>query len=201
VPFLSIFPCLKALAPYDYDYAVEPGEQFTRFTLTGVARAASFGVVICYEDTDPGIARAYLGADGQPPVDFLVNISNDGWFDGTSEHDQHLASARFRAIECRRSLVRAVNMGISAIIDANGRVLAPREAGSHLWQVDEDAAGLPVARWGEFKKVAGVILGKVPIDTRASLYAAWGDWFAWACGGLVVFCLVTGAGRRGGFER
>ena len=56
------------------------------------------------------------------PRRFLLNVSNDGWFDGTSEHDQHLAICRFRAVECRRSVARAVNMGISAVIDGNGRV-------------------------------------------------------------------------------
>jgi apolipoprotein N-acyltransferase len=199
VPLLSVLPVLKALAPYDYDYAVEPGEEFTRFTLKSAGRAYSFGAVICYEDTDPAIARAYLGADGKPPVDFLVNISNDGWFDGTSEHDQHLALARFRAIECRRSLVRAVNMGISAIIDANGRVLVPKataQEGFVHWQVGDAVDELPVSRWHECKKVAGVMLGKVPIDTRASLYAAWGDWFAWACSGVLLLALLSTVRRR-----
>src|SRR5207302_726194 len=60
-------------------------------------------------------------------VDFLVNISNDGWFDGSCEHEEHLALCRFRAIEARRSVARSVNMGISAIIDSNGRVQKPRD--------------------------------------------------------------------------
>ena len=50
------------------------------------------------------MARPYGGGDGEPPVDFLLNISNDGWFDGTSEHEEHLAICRFRAVECRRSV-------------------------------------------------------------------------------------------------
>ena len=89
----------------------------------GTDHAYSFGVAICYEDTDPDRTRPYGGGDGGPPADFLLNISNDGWFDGTSEHDEHLAICRFRAVECRRSVGRAVNMGISAVIDGNGRVL------------------------------------------------------------------------------
>ena len=44
----------------------------------------------------------YANSVGGRPVDFLLNISNDGWFDGTAEHDEHLAICRFRAIECRR---------------------------------------------------------------------------------------------------
>src|SRR5262249_56421242 len=83
-------------------------------------------MVICYEDSAPYLARQYARPEGgEPPVDFLVNTSNDGWFDGTAEHEEHLAVARFRAVECRRALLRAVNMGISAVIDGNGRVLRP----------------------------------------------------------------------------
>src|SRR5262249_51049995 len=101
------------------------GQEFTRFWLSDSAteKNYSFGVLICYEDTDPELARPHV--QGRGPADFLLNISNDGWFDGTSEHDEHLAICRFRAVECRRSVARSVNMGISAVIDSNGRVLEP----------------------------------------------------------------------------
>jgi apolipoprotein N-acyltransferase len=201
IPVRSLLPWLAAAAPYDYDYSVSPGTQFTRFPLRdGTGRDTTFGVVICYEDTDPGIARPYLGSDGKPPADFLLNSSNDGWFNGTSEHDQHLAICRFRAIECRRSVARAVNMGISAVIDSNGRVLAPeeREEGEALvWEVHDGAAELPVSRWHEYKQVAGVLLASVPLDTRASLYARWGDWFATGCGALVLLSFgIVWVGKR-----
>jgi apolipoprotein N-acyltransferase len=193
VPLKDSLPLMNWLSPYDFDYSVTPGTQETRFEL-GDYR---FGMVICYEDSDPYLARQYVRA-GKPKVDFLVNTSNDGWFDGTSEHDEHLAVARFRAIECRRTLVRAVNMGISAVIDPNGRVLAPQRVGTvrgkgheaPLWEARTENAGvadLPLSRWGEFKKVHGVLTAVVPIDTRSSLYAAWGDWLPRLCWlGLVV---------------
>jgi apolipoprotein N-acyltransferase len=140
VPLRDWVPWMNALAPYDFDYSVSPGERFTRFNLAkhesvawkheGEPRLAisqhNFGVVICYEDTDPSLAREYVREDVDgPPVDFLVNISNDGWFKGTAEHEEHLAICRFRAVECRRAVARAVNMGVSAVIDGNGRVLRP----------------------------------------------------------------------------
>jgi apolipoprotein N-acyltransferase len=90
-------------------------------------------------------------------------------------------------------VARAVNMGISAVIDGNGRVLAPKV--SHLrdvfvWEVPSEAEALPVARWHEYKKVAGLLLASVPLDTRNSLYAQWGDWFALGCsGGLLLLML------------
>jgi apolipoprotein N-acyltransferase len=139
VPFRDWVPWMNALAPYDFDYSVSPGERFTRFVAkTNSLRVDSvplkrffgeshgFGVVICYEDTDPSLARQYVQEDTDGlPVDFLVNISNDGWFKGTAEHEEHLAICRFRAVECRRAVARAVNMGVSAFIDGNGRVLRP----------------------------------------------------------------------------
>jgi apolipoprotein N-acyltransferase len=188
VPFRDWLPMMNWFSPYDFDYSVTPGERQTRFAL-GDYR---FGMVICYEDTDPDLARCYARPDGgERPVDFLVNTSNDGWFDGTAEHEEHLAVARFRAVECRRPLLRAVNMGISAVIDGNGRVLAPDTttvplytARVPLWDVPGDgthAPELPVARWHEFKKVYGVLTAVVPVDGRYSVYAAWGDWLPWSC--------------------
>jgi len=144
VPFKDTLPFMKWLAPYDYDYSIRAGEHYTRLKL-GDYR---LGVLICYEDTDPVLARQYgkEDADG-PPAHFLVNMSNDGWFDGSTQHVEHLAIARFRAIESRRAVVRAVNMGVSAVIDGNGRVLQPEakkvalvilkdKAQTKVWGVD-----------------------------------------------------------------
>src|SRR5260370_4004434 len=138
---------MNVFASYEKDYSVRSGENFTRFPLGDF----NFGVVICFEVTDPALARAYVRPGDEPQADFLLNISNDGWFKGTSEHEEHLAISRFRAVECRRTLARSVNMGISAVIDGNGRVLAPapasEESTSYTWSVDVDnghAAELPV---------------------------------------------------------
>ncbi len=195
VPLREWLPFMNWFAAYDYDYSIRPGEEFTRFALDQYR----FGVLICFEDTDPSLARQYVrGASGAPPVDFLVNISNDGWFDGTSEHEEHLAVSRFRAIECRRALVRSVNMGISAVIDGSGRVLKPQTANAGeptpIWYVQAGTgvvSPLPDAQWASFKRTAGVLVAAVPIDDRFSLYALAGDWLAWLCG------LVVGAGTAG----
>jgi apolipoprotein N-acyltransferase len=163
VPFRETFPFMKWFTPYEGDYSCKPGEMYTRFDVKGQERTYLFGVIICYEDSDPALGRAFV-EPGTDKVDFLVNISNDGWFKGEAEHEQHLAIARFRAVESRRSLVRAVNMGVSAIIDPDGRVLA-----------------LPGETWAKSKQVEGVVRGNVPIDQRASLYAQFGDWFPMLC--------------------
>src|SRR5207249_9926463 len=114
------------------------GNGLTRFPLGKY----TFGVLICYEDTDMYLGREYgVETDDGPAVDFILNISNDGWFDGTAEHEEHLAIARFRAIETRRAVARAVNMGVSAVIDSNGRVLAPtthKTSGFDVWATRND---------------------------------------------------------------
>lgn len=173
------FPFLAYLTPYEGDFGIQAGKKLTRFQ----SGRHHFGVLICYEDTDPFMARRYLeDSDDGPPVDFLVNMSNDGWFNGSSEHEEHLAVCRFRAIECRRSMVRAVNMGVSAVIDGNGRIMKANhiaDSDPALWTVNMAALGandLPTSQWHLFKKKAGVLKAIVPIDQRYSFYAATGDW-------------------------
>jgi len=184
VPFQDALPWMKTFAPYDFDYSIRPGKQQTRFQLDSFR----FGVLICFEDTDPVLAREYVSDRAEEPkADFFVNISNDGWWRGTSGHDEHLAVSRFRAIENRRAVCRSVNMGISAMIDGNGRVLHPQilknVENMRDWEIPTNSKvpDLPVSRWSEFKQAQGVLLANVPIDRRGSLYAQWGDWFPWAC--------------------
>jgi apolipoprotein N-acyltransferase len=200
IPLQESVPVLKKLAPYDFDYTVDPGKDHPRLPLAAGGKRFTFGAVICYEDTDPAMARPYAGADGKPPADFLINISNDGWFDGTSEHDQHLAICRFRAVECRRAVARSVNMGISALIDPSGRVRRPRpvHGSKNVWEVPAGPAdNLPLAEYDGFKKVAGVLLATVPIDRRSSPYARWGDWLPVGCAFLLVLSLASALRRRG----
>jgi apolipoprotein N-acyltransferase len=211
VPLRDWLPFMNALAPYDHDYSISIGDKFTRFPL-GDRR---FGTLICYEDTDPFLARRYVqdSPDGKA-VDFLVNMSNDGWFDGSAEHDEHLVISRFRAIECRRCLVRAVNQGISAIIDGNGRVLKPRLmrpiapppgmspqhekmfASFKIWEVAPDMNGsvpeLLPDEYAAFKKESGILLSPLPLDHRESLYARFGDWLPIGCWlGIALVSIVT----------
>jgi apolipoprotein N-acyltransferase len=201
IPFKDWLPIMNVFSPYgDYDYSIRVGEGLTRFTL-GKYR---FGVLICYEDTDPALARDYgvATADG-PPVDFLLNISNDGWFNGTAEHEEHLAISRFRAIESRRALARAVNMGVSAVIDSSGRVLAPVKrqlpGGTQVWSIPVDAKDrqpLPIGQWHEYKQTGGILEVDIPIDRRTSVYAMLGDWLPYSCWGLMGVGLAWGWTRQ-----
>ncbi|HUT37352.1 MAG TPA: apolipoprotein N-acyltransferase [Planctomycetota bacterium] len=123
-----------------------------------------FGVLICFESAFPGISRAYVAPPDGAGADFLINTSNDGWFKGSHELDQHLAICGFRAIENRIGIVRSVNSGISGIIDPAGRI---REV------VHDDR--------GRTKLVAGVAVGRVPVRRGLTFYARHGDLFAGAC--------------------
>src|SRR5262249_55640343 len=76
------------------------------------------GPMICYEDIIPSFGRRLVAE--RPNL--LVNITNDAWFGDTSEPWEHLALAVYRAVEHRLDVVRAVNTGVSAFVDATGRV-------------------------------------------------------------------------------
>lgn len=73
--------------------------------------------LICYEALFPGLARP------DPRVRALINVSNDAWFGVTSGPLQHLNLSSYRAIEAGRPMVRATPTGVSALIDARGRIL------------------------------------------------------------------------------
>jgi len=83
------------------------------------------GISICFEDAfGEEVVRAL------PKATFLVNVSNDAWFDDSWAPPQHLQMARMRAIEAGRPMLRATNTGMTAVIDADGKVLkhAPQSA-------------------------------------------------------------------------
>ena len=98
-----------------------------------------------------------LAAEGREP-DILVNLTNDGWFWGSSELDMHLVCGVFRAVECRKPLLVAANTGFSAWIDSDGNILqqGPR-------------------------RDTGIILAQPRLDRRRSWYLAHGDWPAGVC--------------------
>lgn len=115
LPFRSAFQALglSALAAGALDFSHGPGPRTLH--LPGYP---SMGVLICYEIIFPGA----IVARGDRPS-WLLNISDDAWFGHSSGPHQHLAQARMRAIEEGLPIVRATTTGISAIIDAKGRLV------------------------------------------------------------------------------
>lgn len=198
VPLKDWLPFINVLAPYDHDYSIAPGERLTRFPLPYSPQPLLFGAAICYESGDSHHFWSLAGGDGKPPVDFFINQSNDGWFHGTEEHEQHLLLLRFRAVETRRPVIRAVNMGISAWVDAYGRVLRPKEVpgpqpeiSTKIFTITKEE--LPANEWGKFKQIAVVLVGPVPkliqrISTKwAWIQGSWPGFFAFGCVILILF--------------
>ena len=106
---------LSRLVPGDVDFLPGPGPQTMTLSLDG--KQVKMGIQICYEIIFSG---QVIDRTNRP--DFLFNPSNDAWF-GSWGPPQHLAQARLRAIEEGLPVVRATPTGISAVIDADGRIV------------------------------------------------------------------------------
>lgn len=75
---------------------------------------------ICYEILKPEFVRAYLNKHKERPH-AMVNLTNDSWYGETSEPEQHLFLAKWRALEFDLPFIRSTNTGISVYVDANGK--------------------------------------------------------------------------------
>lgn len=118
VPFGEYVP-LKKYLPFLSPLVVSVGN-FSAGTssLPLTMGTIRMGVLICFESIFPEIARASV-AQG---ANLLVNLTNDAWYGRSSAPHQSMAMAVFRAVETRRSLVRAANTGISAFVDPAGNI-------------------------------------------------------------------------------
>ncbi len=112
VPLGGFLPFVNKLVAGIGDYS--PGE-INPLPIQG----HHLGVLVCYEVIFPELAREYV----RQGSDLLVNITNDAWIGKSSAPWQHLAMARFRAIENRVWLARAANTGISAFVSPSGRIV------------------------------------------------------------------------------
>jgi len=102
--------------------------------------------LICYEAIFPQLSRS-----SERP-DWILQITNDAWFGEFAGPFQHLVQARFRAVEQGLPLVRSANTGVSAVIDANGRI----------------TASLPLGQ-------AGIVDARLPAPLPRTVYSRTGD--------------------------
>ncbi len=124
---------------------IEPGDASPVFD-SAIGR---YGVLICYESAYEQLARKYR----KQGAEFIVNMSNDAWFGGTTAPFQHEAHVVIRAIENRVGIVRAANNGISEFVDPLGRRRHSTEFGTRTF-----------------------VTGELVTSDVATLYTNLGDW-------------------------
>jgi apolipoprotein N-acyltransferase len=173
IPLADELSWLIELTPLNsLNITLDAGSRPVTFELDGLWIAPN----ICYESVLPHLIRRQintLARQGREP-DILVNLTNDGWFWGSSELDMHLACGVFRAVECRKPFLIAANTGFSAWIDADGRIRArgPRRAtDSLLAEVSVDGRTSWYLRHGDIP--AGICL------LACAVFAAVGCWERW----------------------
>jgi len=142
--------------------------------------AVKLCVLICFEDVIPGLARESSGDD----IDFMLNLTNDGWFGESAAQWQQAANAVFRAVENGLPLVRCTNNGLTCWIDSRGAI--------------REILG------GEGKAVyaPGFMTAKIPLrpagqKREPTFYHRHGDWFGWGCVALSALACVIRLGGRG----
>ena len=158
VPFSEQLPVLQKLAPVG-NFGRGPG------AVTFDLRKAKTSVIICFEDVVPKLARRAAAED----VDFLLNLTNDGWFGDSHQQWQHARTAAWRAIETRRPLVRCCNNGITGWVDEYGQ----------FHGVTEDV-------YSKGTRVVEIPLRQGPHSP--TFYQRYGDWLSW---GAVTVCMCV----------
>ena len=174
IPLERWLPFIKWFTPITGSYT--PGDRAVQFDLTtagqnGPPQEFRTSVLICFEDVFPHLARKSV----EPDTDFLVNITNDGWFGEGAAQWQQAAAATFRTVENGVPLIRCANTGITCWIDANGRWV----------QTFTTHTGKNGSVYGVGFMIATV---SVPDKHPQTFYNLHGDWFGWTC---VAFAIAT----------
>lgn len=147
IPMLDYIRWMESFIRLPYD-SVDRWQGAKTMQVAGIPMRLS----ICYED-----AYGSEMTQGLPEAKMLVNLTNDGWFTGSIEVEQHAEIARWRAIETGRYLLRATNLGPSEIISPKGFVVA----GSAAYKADlvsgyaqPMSGATPYVRWGNYLLVS-----------------------------------------------
>jgi apolipoprotein N-acyltransferase len=161
IPLRPIFGWIGKFVPLGDDFT--PGTDSVPLVVPMNRGAAAFGVLICYEDLFPELAREEVRSG----ADALVVVTNDAWYGEGAAAYQHAAHSVLRAVETRRPVLRCGNAGWSGWIDEFGSIR----------RVMKDEDGSIYYR--------GVFLANVTRDQRwvgkNSFYVEHGDWFIAVC--------------------
>ncbi len=175
---------MTALAGYIPDLLEHTGSRRLEFQ-DRAGRKIQFGASVCFDNAYDGV---FVEPLLEGPVDFHLVASNEAWFKGDQEPDQMMAFSHLAAIATGRSVVRATNSGISAVIDPAGR----------------EVARLVVE--GRDREVSGTLRADIPIPTAAGrelLTPYTRSWRLWPSLALLWPLILLIAARRfgrGGYQ-
>jgi apolipoprotein N-acyltransferase len=174
VPLSEWFPFLKRLAHVQGEFT--PGTDVVTFDMAGLDVQTC--VLICFEDVFPHVTREHVKDD----TDFMLNLTNNGWFGESAAQWQHAANAVFRAIENGLPLVRCANNGLTCWVDRRGAMSQVYFGdSSDIYQAGYKIVNVPL-----------LPAGKWP----ATFYRKRGDWFGWTCAGVTAVALMATFMRR-----
>ncbi len=181
LPFREIFPPIEAVLGGIIVEDFARGEETEPLVMDLNGEEVGIIPLICFEDTFGRHARKFVCSGPQ----LLVNVTNDGWFDGTAQPEQHFENARVRAIELRRPMVRAANTGVSGVIDEFGSVYDRLGGGGEARLIQDPETGSYAIR-GSIPAIV-----RVPKEGAFTVYAHFGDWFP-----MVLTALVMASAMR-----
>jgi apolipoprotein N-acyltransferase len=168
VPLVRWLPFMKLFTPVQGGFT--PGMKPVAFSLGDLNVKTS--VLICFEDIFPHLAREYVDED----TDFLVNITNNGWFGESAAQWQHGVSAIYRAIENGVPLLRCSNNGLTCRVDRFGRIQ----------EIFRDSNGTIYG--------PGFLRTTIPLRAtqkqQRTFYNRYGDVFGWTCVGWSLLLLA-----------
>lgn len=167
VPLRPVLGWLSKFVPIGDDFT--PGADSIPLIVSMGSGPRDFGILICYEDIFPQLARQNVLAG----ADTLAVLTNDAWYGRGAAAYQHAAHSVLRAVETRRPVLRCGNAGWSGWIDEFGaiRCVLSNDQGSVYFRGCQTADVTRDSRW----------VG------RNSFYVEHGDWFAVACALLAAF--------------
>lgn len=174
VPGRHTVPLLAQIVGDQVPGDFKAGKDYTVFTLTN--SDVHVAPLICFEDTIGELTRQFvLPTETGPGANFLVDMTNDGWFQHSAGSHQHLANAIFRCVETRLPMLRAANTGVTCFVNQFGRVT----------QMLRDETGSTFTE--------GVLTGEISVPTEHVLtfYARHGELFAKACAAITLIAIVA----------
>jgi len=175
IPLVKWLPFIKWFTPIEGGFT--SGDKAIPFKLTD--RDVITSVLICFEDIFPHLAREYA----DPDTDFLVNLTNNGWFGEGAAQWQHATSAVFRAVENGLPLLRCSNNGLTCWVDANGRIRQIfRDQNGRVYGPGCMTAEVPLLAPGELRP--------------RTFYNEHGDVFGWICAAWGIFLIARRAYER-----